>query len=64
MIQVKQRHGELRARTGQRPTHPPQGFAGLTARFDLDKPVIAAVPHAQLMIEARRWAGMIHSWIL
>ena len=36
-------HAELRARTGERPTHPPQGFAGLTARFDLEKPVIAAV---------------------
>jgi len=36
-------HAELRARTGERPQHPPQGFAGLTARFDLDKPVIAAV---------------------
>ena len=36
-------HAELRARTGERPIHPPKGFAGLTARFDLDKPVIAAV---------------------
>jgi enoyl-CoA hydratase/carnithine racemase len=36
-------HAELRARTGERPVHPPKGFAGLTARFDLDKPVIAAV---------------------
>ena len=36
-------HAELRARTGERPQHPPRGFAGLTARFDLDKPVIAAV---------------------
>lgn len=36
-------HAELRARTGERPKHPPKGFAGLTARFDLDKPVIAAV---------------------
>ncbi len=36
-------HAELRARTGERPKHPPRGFAGLTARFDLDKPVIAAV---------------------
>jgi len=36
-------HAELRARTGERPQHPPKGFAGLTARFDLDKPVIAAV---------------------
>ena len=36
-------HAELRARTGERPKHPPRGFAGLTARYDLDKPVIAAV---------------------
>jgi len=36
-------HAELRARTGERPVHPPKGFAGLTARHDLDKPVIAAV---------------------
>ena len=36
-------HAELRARTGERPKHPPKGFAGLTARYDLDKPVIAAV---------------------
>jgi len=36
-------HADLRARTGERPKHPPLGFAGLTARFDLDKPVIAAV---------------------
>ena len=36
-------HAELRARTGERPQHPPKGFGGLTNRFDLDKPVIAAV---------------------
>ena len=36
-------HAELRARTGGRPIHPPMGFAGLTNRLDLDKPVIAAV---------------------
>ena len=36
-------HAELRARTGERPVHPPKGYAGLTARHDLDKPVIAAV---------------------
>jgi enoyl-CoA hydratase/carnithine racemase len=36
-------HAELRARTGERPVHPPKGFGGLTSRFDLDKPVIAAV---------------------
>ncbi|MBN8908387.1 MAG: enoyl-CoA hydratase/isomerase family protein, partial [Rhodospirillales bacterium] len=28
---------------GKRKPGPPTGFAGLTARFDLDKPVIAAV---------------------
>lgn len=36
-------HAEMRARTGERPQHPPRGFGGLTGRFDLDKPVIAAV---------------------
>ncbi|MGE0876585.1 MAG: enoyl-CoA hydratase-related protein, partial [Burkholderiales bacterium] len=36
-------HAEMRARTGERPQHPPKGFGGLTGRFDLDKPVIAAV---------------------
>ena len=36
-------HAELRARTGERPLHPPKGFGGLTNRFDLAKPVIAAV---------------------
>lgn len=36
-------HAMLREKTGKRPVHPPKGFAGLTARFDLDKPVIAAV---------------------
>lgn len=36
-------HAELRARTGKRPVSPPKGFAGLTFRHDLDKPVIAAV---------------------
>jgi crotonobetainyl-CoA hydratase len=36
-------HAELRARTGGRPQSPPKGFGGLTNRFDLDKPVIAAV---------------------
>jgi enoyl-CoA hydratase/carnithine racemase len=36
-------HAELRARTGARPHSPPKGFGGLTSRFDLDKPVIAAV---------------------
>jgi len=41
-------HAELRARTGERPKHPPQGFGGLTARFGLDKPVIAAVNGAAM----------------
>jgi enoyl-CoA hydratase/carnithine racemase len=36
-------HAEQQARTGKRPVHPPKGFGGLTNRFDLDKPVIAAV---------------------
>jgi enoyl-CoA hydratase/carnithine racemase len=36
-------HAELRAKTGARPVSPPKGFGGLTSRFDLDKPVIAAV---------------------
>ena len=36
-------HAELRAKTGGRPHAGPRGFGGLTSRFDLDKPVIAAV---------------------
>jgi enoyl-CoA hydratase/carnithine racemase len=36
-------HAELQARTGKRPNHPAKGFGGLANRFDLDKPVIAAV---------------------
>ena len=36
-------HAELRAKTGKRPVHPAKGFGGLANRFDLDKPVIAAV---------------------
>jgi len=36
-------HAELRAKTGARPVSPAKGFGGLTSRFDLDKPVIAAV---------------------
>ncbi len=36
-------HAELQARTGKRPNHPLKGFGGLANRFDLDKPVIAAV---------------------
>ena len=35
---------DLKARvTSNRDNHPPTGFAGLTHRFDLEKPVIAAV---------------------
>ena len=36
-------HAEIQAKTGKRPVHPAKGFGGLTNRFDLDKPVIAAV---------------------
>src|SRR3981189_1625246 len=36
-------HAEIQARTGKRPVHPAKGFGGLTNRYDLDKPVIAAV---------------------
>lgn len=36
-------HAEYRARTGERPPMAAKGFGGLTARYDLDKPVIAAV---------------------
>jgi enoyl-CoA hydratase/carnithine racemase len=36
-------HAEIQARTGKRPIHPAKGFGGLANRFDLDKPVIAAV---------------------
>jgi enoyl-CoA hydratase/carnithine racemase len=36
-------HAQLRARTGGRPLIPPKGFGGLSNRYDLDKPVIAAV---------------------
>jgi len=36
-------HAQLRARTGGRPQSPPKGFGGLSSRYDLDKPVIAAV---------------------
>src|SRR5262249_46695219 len=36
-------HAQVRATTGGRPQTPPKGFAGLTKRHDLDKPVIAAV---------------------
>lgn len=36
-------HAEYRAKTGQRPPPSPKGFAGICHRFDLDKPLIAAV---------------------
>ena len=36
-------HAEYRKKTGKSPTHPPKRQGGLAARFDLDKPVIAAV---------------------
>jgi len=36
-------HAELQSKTGKRPVHPAKGFGGLTNRYDLDKPVIAAV---------------------
>ncbi|MBX3502228.1 MAG: enoyl-CoA hydratase/isomerase family protein [Alphaproteobacteria bacterium] len=36
-------HAELQKTTGKRPHSPPKGFGGLANRFDLDKPVIAAV---------------------
>jgi len=36
-------HAAQRAKTGERPQHPPKGFGGLTNRHDLVKPVIAAV---------------------
>ena len=36
-------HAEYRAKHGTRPPATPKGFAGLCNRFDLDKPVIAAV---------------------
>jgi enoyl-CoA hydratase/carnithine racemase len=36
-------HAQLQASTGKRPHSPPKGFGGLANRFDLDKPVIAAV---------------------
>ena len=36
-------HAKLQAETGKRPHSPPKGFGGLANRFDLDKPVIAAV---------------------
>ncbi len=36
-------HSELVKKTGKRPIHPATGFGGLTARFDINKPIIAAV---------------------
>jgi enoyl-CoA hydratase/carnithine racemase len=36
-------HAEYRKKTGKPPTIPPRRQGGLAARFDLDKPVIAAV---------------------
>jgi enoyl-CoA hydratase/carnithine racemase len=36
-------HAEYRAKTGKRPPATPKGFAGICGRFDLDKPLIAAV---------------------
>ena len=36
-------HSEHRRKTGQSPAHPPRRMGGLASRFDLDKPVIAAV---------------------
>jgi enoyl-CoA hydratase/carnithine racemase len=36
-------HAEFRKKTGKSPTVPPKRQGGLASRFDLDKPVIAAV---------------------
>src|SRR5262252_7054588 len=36
-------HAEIQKKTGKRPVHPAKGFGGLANRFDLTKPVIAAV---------------------
>ena len=36
-------HAEIQKKTGKRPVHPAKGFGGLTNRYDLEKPVIAAV---------------------
>jgi enoyl-CoA hydratase/carnithine racemase len=36
-------HAELQKKTGKRPQLGPKGFGGLANRYDLDKPVIAAV---------------------
>ena len=36
-------HAEIQKKTGKRPVHPAKGFGGLANRFDMEKPVIAAV---------------------
>lgn len=36
-------HSELVKKTGKRPVHPATGFGGIAARFDINKPIIAAV---------------------
>jgi len=36
-------HADFRKKTGTSPVHPPRRMGGLASRFDLDKPVIAAV---------------------
>ncbi len=36
-------HADYRAKHGTRPPATPKGFAGICSRFDLDKPLIAAV---------------------
>jgi enoyl-CoA hydratase/carnithine racemase len=36
-------HSEHYIRTGNPPEHPPKGFAGLTRRFGMNKPVIGAI---------------------
>ena len=36
-------HAEMRAKTGKRPDHGARGFGGITKRYDMVKPVIAAV---------------------
>jgi len=36
-------HAEIQKKTGKRPQHPAKGFGGLANRFDMEKPVIAAV---------------------
>jgi len=36
-------HADYRKKTGKLPVHPPRRMGGLASRFDLEKPVIAAV---------------------